>query len=324
MAGSFRDLFVPGSLTFFRKELILASDRRFPLMLNVEPTNDCNLNCVMCARRKSSKPVSFMPLSMFSSVMDEARAHGGIRWLAMHKDGESLLHPDLAAMVACAKRGGAAEFVHMNTNALLLDEAMAERLITAGLDSLTLSVDAFTQETYARVKGGGDLDTVRRNAHTLLEVRRRLGASTPVIRAKIIEMPATRDEIEPFRREWTGVADEVQVQPMHNHAGGVEGAQDPDRRACSLLWYSLAVNSDGTVSTCCLDYSRASLLGDLRRSSLASIFQGATLRRYRLSHVRERCAGLVPCEPCNVWRASADLGEAAAATVEPGPLHDTE
>lgn len=303
---SFRDLFLPGSLTFFKREQMAAA-AAFPAMLNIEPTNDCNLRCVMCAREKSAHPVRYMPMKLFRRIMDEAREHGGVRWLALHKDGESLLHPDFPDMAAYAKRGGA-QFTHVNTNAQLLTPDLARRIVEAGLDSLTLSVDADTEATYRQVKRGGDLATVWRNAEALLDVRTRLGAVNPVVRAKIIDMPLTRPEIEKFKARWTGLADEVQVQAMHNHAGGVEGTQAPDRRPCSLLWYSLAVNSDGTASTCCLDYARQSLLGDLNHQSLAEIFQGATMARYRRGHKQHCLDDLPPCTPCNAWRASDTIG----------------
>jgi MoaA/NifB/PqqE/SkfB family radical SAM enzyme len=44
----------------------------FPLVLNIEPTHDCNLNCYYCPRQKSSKPVGYLTLCLVTSIIDGA------------------------------------------------------------------------------------------------------------------------------------------------------------------------------------------------------------------------------------------------------------
>lgn len=303
--------FKPGSYTFFTRRAILEGGTDYPKMLNVEPTNDCNFECVMCSRRRSVRPRGYMALDLFEAILaDVARCGRRIRWLTLHNDGEPLLHPDLAAMVRMAKRSGAVAHVHFNTNGQLLTEDTAAALVEAGLDDLTVSIDALTPETFARVKRAGDLATVAANTRRLMAIKRRLGRSTPWVRAKIIDMPLTAGELEGFRRTWRPLVDEVQIQPIHNAGGGIDtgsAAAAPDRFPCALPWYALAVNWDGTVAPCCVDLSGANIVGDLRREPLQAVFARGPIRTYREKMRAGREAELSPCAGCDVWRNGVDI-----------------
>ena len=324
MKPEFLKYFTPGSLTFFNRETILNSSGEFPLMLNVEPTNDCNLNCVMCSRNLASRPVNYLPFSIFERLMNQAAEHGGVKWLALHKDGESLLHPQFGQMAKLAKSSGGAEFVHFNTNVTLLDEKAAQAIIEAQVDSLTLSIDANSPEVFQQVKRGGDFETVVRQAEGLMDLKTRSGSDKPWVRAKIIDMPATSGQIDAFKRRWIGLTDEVQVQGLHSYARTPQEISPAERYPCSLLWYSLAINSDSTVSTCCVDYRCQDILGSLEGQSLDQIYKGPKLAHYRESMLAGRYHELVSCAHCDCWRAGEDLrinqGPGWNATPKPADL----
>ena len=305
--------FKPGSYTFFNRRDIFQGETNYPKMLNVEPTNLCNFNCVMCSRRRSSRPLGLMSLDLFGAILDDARrCRKTIRWLTLHNDGEPLLHPDLATMIHMAKSSGAVEYVHFNTNGQLLTEETAAALVKAGLDDITVSIDALTQETFARVKRAGDLQTVSENTRRLMIVKAKLGRSNPWVRAKIIDLPLTAAELSGFYAYWGPRVDEVQVQPIHNAAGGISAEVNTDnqqRHPCSLPWYALAVNWDGTVSPCCVDLSGENIVGDLRRETLQEIFLRGPIQTYRDKMLSGRESELSPCAECNVWRNGVNILE---------------
>lgn len=71
---------------------------RFPTVFYIEPTNDCNLSCIMCPRKKSRKEVGYMSFDLFRHVVDQL-ADRNIAQLSLHLTGEPLLHPRIVAMV---------------------------------------------------------------------------------------------------------------------------------------------------------------------------------------------------------------------------------
>lgn len=303
--------FKPGSYTFFTREAILQDGLDYPKMLNVEPTNHCNFRCIMCSRRRSGRPLGFMSLDLFDAILaDVRRCRKTIQWLTLHNDGEPLLHPHLADMIRMAKASGAVAHVHFNTNGQLLTEESATALIQAGLDDLTVSVDALTPETFKKIKRAGDLATVVENTRRLMALKRTLGRSNPWVRAKIIDMPLTAGEIDGFCHFWRPLVDEVQVQPIHNAGGGIviaDAADDPKRYPCALPWYALAVRWDGTVSPCCVDLTGENIVGDLRRETLRTVFVDGPIRTYRAKMRAGREAELSPCAGCNVWRNGVNI-----------------
>ena len=118
----------------------------FPLRFNIEPTNYCNLSCSMCPR-ELNRPFGYMNISLFQKIIDESILYGKRLIITLNKDGEPLLHPELSQMIKYAKDKKAAHKINFYTNGILLTEAKSVELIKSGLDTMHISVDAFTKNT---------------------------------------------------------------------------------------------------------------------------------------------------------------------------------
>lgn len=106
-----------------------------PLITHLVVTRRCNLSCGYCFEYdKVSPPV---PLATLRARIDDlARLRSVFVTLT---GGESLLHPDLAALVAHVRARGMVPL--LNTNGFLLTEGLIERLNQAGLYAMQLSID---------------------------------------------------------------------------------------------------------------------------------------------------------------------------------------
>ena len=103
----------------------------FPLHLDLDPTNACNLKCTMCPRTHylnngltnwaPGGKIGFMDFALFCRIIDQA-ADNGVYSIKLNYLGEPLLHPRVVDMVAYAKARGLE--VMMNTNATLLSAAI--------------------------------------------------------------------------------------------------------------------------------------------------------------------------------------------------------
>jgi MoaA/NifB/PqqE/SkfB family radical SAM enzyme len=68
------------------------------------------------------------------------------------------------------------------TNGLLIGETVsAEELVLSGLGQIHFSLDAARAETYERVRGSPHFERVLANISKILEVRRRLGRTRPIV-----------------------------------------------------------------------------------------------------------------------------------------------
>lgn len=86
------------------------------------------------------------------------------------------------------------------------------------------------------------------------------------VAVSFVAHPETVSELELFRRQWAGLADEVKVRAPHNFSGravGLPSQHDSPMPTptCSFLDDRIAVAADGTVSSCNLDFERKHVLG---------------------------------------------------------------
>lgn len=121
-----------------------ALDRDRPLVTHLVITRRCNLSCGYCHEYdRTSAPV---PTATLRERIDHlARLRSVFVTLT---GGESLLHPDAAALVAHVRERGMTPF--LNTNGFLLTRAWIDALNDAGLHAMQLSVDNVTPNAVSK------------------------------------------------------------------------------------------------------------------------------------------------------------------------------
>jgi len=141
-----------------------------PFALMIEPTNRCNLRCPLCPSGdgRLTRPRGMMDRTTFDRILNQTK--GTVKLLQLWNQGEPLLHPDLPWMIRRAKEQGM--FVSTSTNGHpLADPFVAREIVRSGLDHLIVSVDGATQETYARYRRGGTLQTVLKGIEYCVEAK---------------------------------------------------------------------------------------------------------------------------------------------------------
>ena len=59
----------------------------------------------------------------------------------------------------------------LTTNGTLLNKKKMKKLLDTGLHMIDISIDAFKEETYSKVRVGGDLEVTRKNVIDLIKLR---------------------------------------------------------------------------------------------------------------------------------------------------------
>ena len=116
--------------------------KEYPARLQVEVTTRCNMNCSMCVKYAPESDISEADLSLDDfKKLGPALEH--CEKLVLNGIGEPLLHPDLAAMAAFArKRMPKYGSIGFQTNGLLFTKERAHELVEAGVDTFCISVDS--------------------------------------------------------------------------------------------------------------------------------------------------------------------------------------
>jgi radical SAM protein with 4Fe4S-binding SPASM domain len=274
---------------------------RLPDIVQIESTNLCNAKCVFCPRDEMHRRQGVMDMDLFQKIVDECAALG-ITHVRVHNYGEPFLDRQLVEKVRYAKSKGIAE-VGMISNGSLITEEIARGMIDAGLDAINISVDASGKETFERTRVNLKYDDVIGNIRTLARLRAESGRKRPKLILSFVRQDNSADE-QAFINEWSQVADKVHVTDLHNWAGTLNARSDV-RYPCYRLWLTFTVLWDGRVSLCCADFDGRHILGDLRTSTIAQIWNSPAYRAVRKQHLDD--GGPEICRSCDLPKKDSPL-----------------
>ncbi|MGC2061579.1 MAG: radical SAM protein [Thermodesulfovibrionales bacterium] len=286
----------------------------FPPMIVVSITNSCNLRCMHCYYSKFINLPGYRPnmlkREIWEKICEEMSNWPGVI-MNFGTDGEPLLHPRFLDMLRFARKKSIYP-VNITTNGLLMDEKFAKAVTDENLaDIVNISVDAFTSETYAKIRGG-HFDRLVENINNLVALRNQAGSSMK-IQVNFIDQPDSHAELTPFRQYWEGRVDLVLMRTYYD-ATSVTGETGPnitgkqtdfqkiDRWPCQQLWRRFNIADDGTARFCVDDWFNKTRVGDLSTQSIAEIWRGIEYNRLRHHHITGQFNEIPYCMKCTEWQ----------------------
>lgn len=287
----------------------------FPSQVIVDITEVCNLECIHCPHPEFKKSVHYatryLDPALNAKIVDEVRDHGKgqTQYIRYSSEGEPLVHPKGYEMIEYAARNSGV-YVTLTTNGTIMNEKRTRRLLDSGVHMIDISIDAFTPETYAKVRVKGDLNVTRVNVLNLISWIKQSGSPTKVV-VSFIEQPQNKHEAAEFQAYWTEQgADFVVVRRLHSAAGAVvnianlmrtEQASDL-RRPCVYPWERLVLNPRGHLAFCPADWTHGSTIADYRETTVAQVWQGEFYRKLRTAHLSNDFSSHGFCGQCPDWK----------------------
>jgi MoaA/NifB/PqqE/SkfB family radical SAM enzyme len=160
-------------------------------------TDRCNLQCTMCPRQGTHEIVDMDVPTDALDAMLEAGPH--FVSALLQGQGEPMLYPGIFDLIPRIKAKMAAEGeVGLTTNATLLDQRTAERLLDTGIDFLYFSVDAASKELYESIRVGASFDRVTANIHRCIQYRKDSGRTKPRFMLNFVLLEQNIHEIPAF------------------------------------------------------------------------------------------------------------------------------
>ncbi len=297
-----------------------------PMVLFVDPASACNFQCTFCPTgdrdliKSTGRWQGAMRWEVYEKVIGDLQAfERPLKVLRLYKEGEPLLNKRLPDMIRLAKESGCVEYVDTTTNGFLLTPETSTRLIEAGLDRINISVDGVSDEQYwSFTKTKVNFDQFVANIGFLYENR-----GSCEIAVKTAGDLLTESDKQRFFDTFGDISDRIFIEnfapcwpefDVEEYTGveikiGIYGNAIKEVETCPYIFYSMSVNSDGSVSLCFLDWARKLPIGDVRRESLTEIWNGDAMFEHRLAHLRGRrrenptcgsCGQLSHCLPDNI------------------------
>ena len=303
--AAFKIIYLPGIGRVYRKiykkriNKRLADFKLSDLLVSIEPANVCNSKCVMCPYPKMTRPKEVMAMDLFKKVVDDC--HGqGIRKFNLNFYNEPFLDPLIFERVRYLKSKGV--HVKLFSNGSVLKEEMISKIFDSGLDEIDFSVDGSQKETYEKIRYGLNFEETIGNILKLISARKMLNRDKPKINVAFVRQKANKNEIEDFKKFWSGKADKIIIAFDDNRNETSEffdkKAKNPVSYPCRKLWTEVVVMSSGQAALCCVDYDGSVALGDFKNQTLREIWNGEKFKKIRQAHLDFRSQEIPICKAC--------------------------
>ena len=207
----------------------LEKESEFPPHLEFELNYSCNLRCPMCTwavEDAAEKKEDWFTFEDYKKVIDEAVSIG-TKSIRICYINEPLIRQDIDQFIKYAVDAGILD-VLITTNGTLLTKQMSRKLIEAGLTKLNVSLDAVTNETYDKIRVGGNLDVTVQNIHDFLDIRKEMNKKIPKIRLTFVTSKINFHEYDEFVSNWKDKVDSLGIQHLQNPFG--EGRFEDEKR----------------------------------------------------------------------------------------------
>ena len=312
-----------------------------PFVVFVDPASACNFLCPFCPTghrdmiEETGRFQGVMKLPVFEKIIDDLSEFSDpIKVLRMYKDGEPFLNKNLAKMISYAKSSGRVQYIDTTTNGSLFTHKRLAEVLEAGLDKINISVDGMNNEQYKKFTGF-DFD-FNKFVNDVKWLYSNKGNCEVVM--KIPGDLINEDQKKEFLDTFGDYCDRIFIEnfapcwpefDVEKHTGikiteGIYQQPIKPTDTCPYIFYSIAVNADGLVSSCFLDWGRKLLLGDVKVTSLSDIWTSDEMNALRLQHLQgerkknpvcSQCGQLSHCLPDSIDEYRPGLLEKFSALI---------
>lgn len=294
-----------------------------PFSIQIDICSACNLKCNFCfhsdleAIKHAGVSFGFMSYELFCDIIkDMKNSWKGkkVKKLRLFKIGEPLLNPHVCQMVRYAKEADVAECIELTTNGTLLTHELSQGLIDAGLDILNISVNGINETQYSDVCQY-NIDFIKFREQIEYFYRNKQNCKVFI---KYSDIGYSEAEKRQFYSLFDSVCNEIFVetisatlwqdtnveQKIINAHKGTYGQELEIKQVCPFLFTTMVINEKGIVHLCCVDWKSEYVLGDLKKESIADVWDGLKLRTYQSIHLRFNKNDIAICRRCESLSAN--------------------
>lgn len=298
--------------------------KEFPSQIIVDICDVCNYECIHCPQvllKKAGKiSGEFLSLELNKKMVDEVATEGKgfVQQIRYAAAGEPFLHPYVMEMLEYAVVNANC-LVSITTNGSLLDEEKIEKLLKLNLGLIDFSIDAFSEETYAKVRKKGVLSVVKNNINTMLRLKEKLSSKTKIV-VSFVKQESNKFEEEIFKKYWyeQGV-DRVIIRKMHTAGGALTSNTDVINDTaiypCVYPWERIVLNQKGELGFCPADWDLQGariVCNDYSISKIKNVWNSEIYNNLREQHLTGNFKDSCVCKNCpdrcqSIWPGNGEI-----------------
>ena len=293
-----------------------------PLRVMIDPCDTCNFRCSFCFQSQYDfGKGSQMSIETFDRIMEQLTEFDGpINIIHLYGLGEPMINKNLPCFIKTIKERQIAKEVAVTSNGSLLSQDFSDKLIEAGLDRLSISLNGLSDEDFKRVVGvkvsfQKIYDEIRyfyqhrKQCHLHVKINGECFAEEQHARFVELFKDCTDSiNIDHVVNNWSG----LKIVEDTGNAGSMYGiAKEIKSDICIDMLYEFLIHPNGTVSPCCVDYKyQEQNLGNIFESTLKKIWDGKRLRMLQIENLNGCITSYNICKTCSPGSyATVDISE---------------
>ena len=261
----------------------------------LEINNSCNINCVMCDTKSSTRKKKLMDLDLCEEATKQMKSTG-INEVLLHTIGDPLANAKLKDYLKILRKYNLQ--VGISTNGLMLDKHVDTLVEYFDICSnIRFSIDGVKKATYEKIRFGGIFEELIKNLD-LAEIKlKKIGYEF------MIDLVISKDNFNElgefivfFRKYVNNPYKNIHfnfmtsLSPSNDYFLENNVLEDHTTKnyycnyASSLIPYVLV---DGRVSACCRDYDGSLVVDDLNKNKLAVMKNAKGFKNLQQAHINE-------------------------------------
>lgn len=307
----------------FNKKLLFDEFERCrskkPVIYNVETTNACNMQCIMCPRTTMmTRPIETMGMDIFKKLVDQIEPFSEDEWceweffcekqygvlgngmsenhfflyvipkvLVLHGYGDPLLDKKMPERVAMLTERGIPSY--FSCNPANIDLHRTADIFENGLSYIKFSIESIDDLIHKRIRG--DASNFTDSYHKigeLLRIKNKNNYKTTVV-VTMLNLSGSVQEKEFHKLQDSFKGMDVYIYIKSQDQKWYNKVSQETRSLhwiefCQFPWSSITVKSNGEVAMCVEDFNNEIILGDARTKSLYDIWNGLRYSEFRRTH----------------------------------------
>lgn len=273
----------------------------------IEITNMCNLDCLVCKTKSAKRKPYIMPLDKFEHYVREAK-RAGTYLIDLHCVGETFMHPEIEDIFKiCHKHG--IEIYKVSTNGQLVDKYIGTLFNYNHLfQTLRFSIDGGAKEVYEKVRRGASFERLISNLekiHSEKQKRKkqiRIKINTIICADTLQDIPNCFRVYSKYLNHLDDLSfslyEDVMLSEQEYNKENELFLRMPKISFCKQPWEWLNVLSDGSVSYCCHEFNWDTVVGNADKQSFREIWNGPEIKRHREMHLKREFPDNMFCKHC--------------------------
>ena len=286
-----------------------------PINVRIEPTNKCNLQCIMCPHGSGhikNVKYGFMDFSVYKNLINQITSFSSPSKVLLYLGGEPLLHQDIYRMIRFSKKKDLA--THITTNATLLTDNNIDKIFDSGLDNIEFSFDDVSPIEYETMRRKSSYYKTLNNILSFLKRQKELHLKKPRVfissvrlRKNNIEKRMSLSPSNSFRKIFSNY--NVDINCFYAHLWAGDFYKNPlykyKRKTnlnyirCNMPWKDMTINWEGMVVACCYDLNYDYIIGDAKVQDLIQLWNNNKMMKLRFNIINGHYDKIKLCRFCS-------------------------